>query len=59
FNQPLDKWDTSNVKYFDYTFEYATNFNQNISGWNTSSARWYPKSFSTGSALTSENSPKF
>ncbi|HFQ5372939.1 TPA: BspA family leucine-rich repeat surface protein [Vibrio vulnificus] len=59
FNQPLDKWDTSNVKYFDYTFEYATNFNQNISGWNTSSARWYPKSFSTGSALTSENSPDF
>nr|EGQ9368787.1 BspA family leucine-rich repeat surface protein [Vibrio parahaemolyticus] len=54
FNQPLDKWDTSNVKYFDYTFEYATNFNQNISGWNTSSARWYPKSFSMGSALTSE-----
>ncbi|HDM8222013.1 TPA: DUF285 domain-containing protein [Vibrio campbellii] len=59
FNQPLDKWDTSNVKYFDYTFEYATNFNQNISGWNTSSARWYPKSFATGSALTSENSPDF
>ncbi|EIE1194857.1 DUF285 domain-containing protein [Vibrio parahaemolyticus] len=59
FNQPLDKWDTSNVKYFDYTFEYATNFNQNISGWNTSSARWYPKSFSMGSALTSENSPDF
>ncbi|HAV1517929.1 TPA: DUF285 domain-containing protein [Vibrio parahaemolyticus] len=59
FNQPLDKWDTSNVKYFDYTFEYATNFNQNISSWNTSSARWYPKSFSTGSSLTSENSPNF
>ncbi|EIW4959310.1 DUF285 domain-containing protein [Vibrio parahaemolyticus] len=59
FNQPLDKWDTSNVKYFDYTFEYATNFNQNISSWNTSSARWYPKSFSTGSSLTSENSPSF
>ncbi|HCH3061484.1 TPA: DUF285 domain-containing protein [Vibrio parahaemolyticus] len=59
FNQPLDKWDTSNVKYFDYTFEYATNFNQNISSWNTSSARWYPKSFSTGSALSSENSPDF
>ncbi|PMM09566.1 hypothetical protein BCT63_20830 [Vibrio kanaloae] len=59
FNQPLDKWDTSNIKYFDYTFEYATNFNQNISGWNTSSARWYPQSFSTGSALTSENAPDF
>lgn len=59
FNQPLDKWDTSNVKYFDYTFEYASAFNQNISGWNTSSARWYPKSFSTGSSLTSENSPNF
>ncbi|EJC6794473.1 DUF285 domain-containing protein [Vibrio parahaemolyticus] len=59
FNQPLDKWDTSKVKYFDYTFEYATNFNQNISSWNTSSARWYPKSFSTGSSLTSENSPDF
>lgn len=59
FNQPLDKWDTSKVKYFDYTFEYATNFNQNISVWNVESARWYPKSFSTGSALTSENSPNF
>ncbi|EIO5874407.1 DUF285 domain-containing protein [Vibrio parahaemolyticus] len=59
FNQPLDKWDTSNVKYFDYTFEYASAFDQNISSWNTSSARWYPKSFSTGSSLTSENSPNF
>ncbi len=59
FNQPLDKWDVSKGKYFSFMFEYASTFNQNISGWNTSSARWYPKSFSTGSALTSENSPDF
>ncbi|WP_180904231.1 BspA family leucine-rich repeat surface protein [Vibrio parahaemolyticus] len=59
FNQPLDKWDVSKAKYFSYMFEYASVFNQNISGWDVSSSRSYPTSFSTGSALTSENSPKF
>ncbi len=59
FNQPLDKWDVSKGKYFSYMFEYASTFNQNISGWDVSSSRSYPKSFSTGSSLTSENSPDF
>lgn len=59
FNQPLDKWDVSKAKYFSYMFEYASDFNQNISGWDVSSSRSYPKSFSTGSSLTSENSPDF
>ncbi|WP_049877203.1 BspA family leucine-rich repeat surface protein [Vibrio parahaemolyticus] len=59
FNQPLDKWDVSKAKYFSYMFEYTSAFNQNISGWDVSSSRSYPTSFSTGSALTSENSPSF
>ncbi|MGR5270183.1 BspA family leucine-rich repeat surface protein [Vibrio alginolyticus] len=59
FNQPLDKWDVSKAKYFSYMFEYASAFDQNISVWDVSSSRSYPTSFSTGSSLTSENSPDF
>ncbi len=34
----LDKWDTSNIKYFIGVFRDATKFNHDISGWNTDSA---------------------
>jgi surface protein len=33
FNQPLDKWDTSNVVHMESVFAYSEAFNQNISMW--------------------------
>eukprot|EP00956_Cyclotella_meneghiniana_P019773 scaffold34361_cov94-Cyclotella_meneghiniana.AAC.1 len=35
FNEPINGWDVSGVKYMDEMFSYATNFNQDLSGWNT------------------------
>jgi surface protein len=58
FNRPLSSWDVSSVYYMDYMFNDATLFNQDISGWNVSSVTPKPPTnFSTGSALTVENTP--
>lgn len=39
FNQPLDKWNTSNVQNMSKMFEYARSFNQSIDNWDTSSVK--------------------
>ena len=36
FNQPLNSWDTSNVKDMDSMFKGATEFNQSLDTWDTS-----------------------
>ena len=39
FNQPLDKWNVSNVEDMSFMFEGAKSFNQDISGWNVSNVK--------------------
>ncbi|NJB69948.1 surface protein [Saonia flava] len=34
FNQPIENWDVSNIRYLDRMFENATSFNQNLENWN-------------------------
>ena len=36
FNQPVNKWDVSNVKNMDRLFYKATSFNQPLNNWNVS-----------------------
>lgn len=64
FNQPLGDWDTSKFYLFpgegtsaDYMFYNATVFNQNLSTWCVSNLTYPATNFSTGSALTPENTP--
>ena len=58
FNKPLNSWNVSSVEYMDSMFQGATSFNQNISGWVVDNVTPKPPTdFSTGSALTVENSP--
>jgi len=44
FNQPLEDWDVSNVKYMDMLFNNAISFNQDISTWNISDDMTYDPS---------------
>lgn len=39
FNQPLDKWDTSNVIDMSFMFDSAESFNQNLESWNVSKVK--------------------
>ena len=60
FNQPLNLWDVSNVKYMNRMFLEATLFNQDISMWDVSSVLTRPPIwFSDNSALTLANSPRW
>ena len=36
FNQPLNKWDVSNVTNMDAMFAFASSFNQPLNDWNVS-----------------------
>ena len=36
FNQPLNKWNVSNVETMKYMFVWATSFNQPLNDWNVS-----------------------
>ena len=45
FNQPLDKWDVSNVKDMSNMFNVALKFNQNINNWNVSNVEDLSKTF--------------
>ncbi len=40
FNQPLDKWNVSNVEYMLGMFQYAESFNQNINSWDVSNVEY-------------------
>ena len=58
FNQPIGLWNTSNVTNMGYMFYQAYDFNQNISNWIVTKVSPNPPyDFSTGSALTTTNSP--
>ena len=60
FNQPLNNWDVSKVENMAYMFFNATAFDQDISGWNVSLVTPKPPTnFSSGSALTLANSPRW
>ncbi len=58
FNQNISSWNVSNVTDMSWMFWGARNFNQDISGWNVTKVQDY-EDFSTDSALTPENLPKF
>ena len=51
FNQPLDKWDTSNVTDMSEMFNNAVSFNRPLNSWNTKNVEnmkrmfYYAKSF--------------
>jgi surface protein len=58
FDKPLNAWNVSSVLDMTSMFQNATLFNQDISGWDVSSVTPKPPTdFSTGSALTVENTP--
>jgi surface protein len=58
FNQPIGTWNTGAVTNMSYMFKNASAFNQNIRGWNVNAVVTKPPTdFSTGSALTEQNSP--
>ena len=58
FNQPIGTWNTAAVVTMNSMFYNATAFNQNISGWNVANVTPKPPTdFSTGSALTAQNTP--
>ena len=41
FNQPLNNWNVSSVKFMSGMFEDATSFNQPLNNWNVSNVwRW-------------------
>ena len=68
FNQNIGNWNTSNLIQNNNlsgggglisTFKDATAFNQNLSGWCVSNIGSEPNNFSTSSALTEANKPKW
>lgn len=59
FNNNLSQWNVSSVISMNNMFENATIFNQNLSNWCVSNIPTAPTNFSTGSALTIVNLPKW
>lgn len=58
FNNDISRWNTVGVINMNSMFENATIFNKNLSGWNVTNVLSYTN-FSTGSALTTANRPRF
>jgi surface protein len=60
FNQSIGLWNTVAVTNMNFMFYGAIAFNQNISGWNVTNVTPKPPTiFSYGSALTTENTPRW
>ena len=59
FNQDISDWDVSSVNDMQYMFDNARNFNQDLTGWCVSNIITKPVGFSTESALSEENLPKW
>jgi len=60
FNQNISSWNTSKVVNMNSMFQNATAFNQNINKWNVLLiSPKPPTNFSTGSALTLNNTPSW
>ena len=45
FNQPLNKWDVSNVTDMDAMFAFASSFNQPLNDWNVSNVTYMNNMF--------------
>jgi hypothetical protein len=59
FNQPIGRWNVSNVKYMDMMFNNAKAFNQNISRWNISDDIIYDPSMFYRCPIKEEYKPRF
>ena len=57
FNQPIGDWDVSNVANMNQMFINASDFNQDLTNWCVTNITSEPSSFSSSSALTSNNKP--
>jgi surface protein len=58
FNQPLNKWDVSNVMILDEMFSNCKSFDQDISKWNTNNTYTAYNMFSY-CPIEYKNKPKF
>ena len=59
FNQDIGNWDVSNVNDMKEMFHYASSFNQDLTKWCVTNITSEPITFSTSSALTDANKPKW
>jgi hypothetical protein len=54
FNQPLNDWDVSNVKYMSLMFTEANSFNQDISSWELNSLEVATYMFSSNESFNQD-----
>ena len=59
FNQNISTWNTAKVFRLEYMFYGATVFNQDLTKWCVTNITSEPNNFSTSSALTEANKPKW
>lgn len=59
FNQDISKWNVSKVTNMNSMFRDAKAFNRNLSKWCVTNIKTLPYNFSSNSALTAANTPKW